>query len=413
MYAEVLSIGDEVTSGRILDTNVQWLSQHLEEIGYRVLYHAAVGDDLDRLTEAFCRAIARADVVVATGGLGPTADDLTRDALAKAVGCKLVTNEIALQHVREMFARRKRPMPPRNELQAEFPEGARVVHNPHGTAPGIDLAAPRGDGKTCRVICLPGVPAEMKEMWADSVGATLAAHNPSGDRITHTQVKCFGAGESQIESMLPEGFLRQTDPVVGINASQTTIIFRIAARGQSAEECRAKTAPVVATIRTRLGKLVFGANDDELETVVLRLLAQRKQTLAVVDWGTGGLLTERLGSVDDADDVYLGGIVAASEAMLRQALDVNAELFAQYSPTSRELAEALAVACRQRFEADHGLAIGRTPPFNAASPEPIFLALATPDGVRVKELPYTGHPATLRMWVCKQALNLVRLALWD
>ena len=165
----------------------------------------------------------------------------------------------------------------------------------------------------------------------------------------HTQVKCFGAGESQIESMLPDGFLRQTDPVVGINASQTTIIFRIAARGRTADECRAKTAPVVATIRERLGKLVFGDNDDELETVVLRLLGERKQTLAVVDWGAGGLVAERLGSVAEADGAYLGGIVAASETMLRQALEVKADLFARHSPASREAAEALAVACRQRF----------------------------------------------------------------
>jgi nicotinamide-nucleotide amidase len=410
MHAEVISIGDEVISGQILDTNVQWLSQQLEELGIRVLYHSGVGDELEPLVETFSRAIARAEVVVATGGLGPTADDLTREALANAVGRRLVRDAEALRQIQQLFARRKREMPARNELQAMFPEGSRIVRNPNGTAPGIDLDAPRPDGATSRVIALPGVPAEMKEMWHDSVEELLRRMRPGGRLIRHTRVKCFGAGESQIEARLPDGFLRQTDPVVGINASQTTIIFRIAAAGADEAECRRKTQPVVAAIRQRLGDLVFGEGDDELEDVVVRLLQSRKQTIAVAEWGTAGTVAERLGSVAGGETAFCGGVVVASPGALRAALGLEA---GEATAADRAATEATAVACRKRFGTDYALAVSRFPPLAAAdeTPRPFYLAAAGPAGVTVKELPYAGHPAMLRVWCCKQALNLVRLTL--
>ena len=238
MHAEILAIGDEITSGQTLDTNSQWLSQRLEELGVRTLFHATVGDELEPCAEVFQRAIDRADVVVATGGLGPTADDLTRQALAQATGRPLKLDPEALEYIRAMFARRSRPMPPQNELQAMFPAGSRVVRNPHGTAPGIDLEVPREGRAPCRVICLPGVPAEMVEMWHDSVAATIAGFVGGGRRvIRRRKINCFGAGESQIESMLPDMIRRGRQPTVGITASKATISLRIAAEGATEEEC--------------------------------------------------------------------------------------------------------------------------------------------------------------------------------
>ncbi|HXT58752.1 MAG TPA: competence/damage-inducible protein A, partial [Pirellulales bacterium] len=174
MIAEVISIGDELTSGQRLDTNSQWLSQRLGEIGVPVLYHTTVADDLEANVRVFRQAVERADVVIATGGLGPTADDLTREALAQLIGAELVLDDASLAHIRALFSRRKREMPERNLVQAMFPAGARVVFNPHGTAPGIDLEVPPPLGRPSRIFALPGVPAEMIEMWDETVAGRLS-----------------------------------------------------------------------------------------------------------------------------------------------------------------------------------------------------------------------------------------------
>src|SRR5262245_45922755 len=190
MRAEIIAIGDELTSGQRLDTNSQWVSERLNELGVHVAFHTTVGDDLDDNITVFRNAIDRAEIVVATGGLGPTADDLTRDAIAAAVGVELVQDDAALEHIKNLFARRKRAMPEQNLRQAQFPRGTRVVPNPHGTAPGIDLEVGR-----CRIFALPGVPAEMFEMWAATVAPAISSMFPSPRVIRHHRVKVFGAGE--------------------------------------------------------------------------------------------------------------------------------------------------------------------------------------------------------------------------
>ncbi|MEN6557246.1 MAG: CinA family nicotinamide mononucleotide deamidase-related protein, partial [Thermoguttaceae bacterium] len=338
MHAEIISIGDEITSGQLLDTNSQWLSQRLEELGVRTLYHNTVGDELTPNVEAFRLAIERSDVVVATGGLGPTADDLTREALARAVDRPLQLDADALESIRAMFARRNRPMPPQNELQAMFPAGSRVIRNPNGTAPGIDLEAARAGRSPCLVICLPGVPAEMVEMWNESVAARICDFVGDGRTvIRRRRIHCFGAGESQIESMLPDLIRRGRQPTVGITASRATITLRIAAEGRSEAECLAAIEPTAATIRRCLGSLVFGEEEDELQHAVVRLLRERQKTLATVECATTGLAAQWLASVDGVEDVFRGGAVLTK---------------------TDGLAESLAAEYRERFDADFGLAIG-------------------------------------------------------
>ncbi|HPP53733.1 MAG TPA: competence/damage-inducible protein A, partial [Thermoguttaceae bacterium] len=200
--AEIVVSGDEITSGQILDTNSQWLSQRLEELGVRVLYHTSVGDEIDAIAGVVRQAVGRSDIVLVTGGLGPTPADVTREAIAQAVGRKLVLNEEALASIRQLFARRQRPMPPRNEKQAMIPEGARAVPNLNGTAPGIDLEVRRPDGKTCRLFALPGVPAEMREMWTHQVLGRLRQAGVGTRLILRRRLHAFGAGESQIVAML-------------------------------------------------------------------------------------------------------------------------------------------------------------------------------------------------------------------
>jgi nicotinamide-nucleotide amidase len=409
MLAEVISTGDEVISGRILDTNAHWLSQQLEELGIRVFYHSAVGDTLDALVEVFRLAIRRADVVLITGGLGPTAADLTREAMARATDRELFLDEEALQYIRQMFARRKREMPEQNERQAWFPTGSQVIVNPNGTAPGIALEVSRDGQAPCHLFALPGVPAEMVEMWP-SVVEHLRQFGAAGRVIRHRQIKCFGAGESQMATKIPDLLRRGRHPRVGINASKTTIILRVAAEGASEEECCAAMASTVETIYQTFGDLIFGEGPDELQDVVLRLLAQRQKTLATAEWGTAGLVADWLGAVSCADH-YLGGLVVPSATAAQRLLDVPAEVVTD-GGASAEVARAMADGCRQRFGADYGLAVSQFPPVDPnGEAKPVFFALATAEGVTVKPVPFGGHPDTLKIYAAKQALNLIRLTL--
>jgi len=414
MHAEILAIGDEITSGQLLDTNTQWLSLRLEELGIRVLYHVTVGDQLEACSEVFRRAIERSDVIVATGGLGPTADDLTREALARAAGRELKLDANALEHVRQMFARRNRPMPERNEVQAMIPAGGSMIDNPHGTAPGIDLEVPRPGRTSSRVFALPGVPAEMREMWHGTLVGEFKKMGGGRRVVRHKRINCFGAGESHIEAMLPDLIRRGREPRVGINASRTTIILRVTAVAESEEACYAQMGPTLASIRQSLGDLVFGEDDDQLQDAVVRLLHEKDKTLATAEWGTRGLLAQWLDGSHGADGQYLGGVVALDDAPLANLLDVDAGLLARADAADGEVVRAMATGCRTRFGADYGLAVGRfpAPAPNAESPLPFHVALAAPDGnVELHTFPYAGHPATLTIFCAKRALNVVRLAL--
>jgi nicotinamide-nucleotide amidase len=415
MQAEIIATGNEIVSGQILDTNTQWLSQRLEELGVEVLYHVGVGDDLEALVGVFRQAMGRSDVVISTGGLGPTPADLTREAVARAAGRKLLVDPEALKHVCEIFARRKREMPKRNEVQALMPEGSRMVHNPDGTAPGIALEVPRGGGNLCRFYALPGVPAEMRQMWRESLAGLLRQAGAGQRLILHRNINCFGAGESQIESMLPGMIGPGRKPHIGINASQTTIILRITAEGASPEACRAAMEPTVATIRKNLGSLVYGEEDEGLQHAVARLLRRQNKSLATVEWGTGGLLADWLGDLDAAQGFYLGGLAVTGHPALHRVLDVPADLLARQETAGGEIVELMAVRCRERFGADLGLAVGRFPKIDghAAEPKPVFIALAASGGAKRRSVPLAGHPATLRVMMAKHALNMVRLELLE
>ena len=257
---------------------------------------------------------------MATGGLGPTADDLTRDAVAQAIGVELVFDEPSFEHIRALFARHNRPMPERNRLQAMFPAGSRPIDNPGGTAPGIWLEAARPGRAPCRLFALPGVPAEMREMFAATVAPAVAALLGEPRLIRHRRIKCFGAGESQLEEMLPDLIRRGRSPSVGITVHEATITLRITASGRTDEECLAAMRPTEETIRQALGVLVFGSEDDELQDVVLRLLAERRQTVSTVEWGTRGRLARWLAAATANHHCLAGSLVIDSLSAVRARL---------------------------------------------------------------------------------------------
>lgn len=384
MRAEVIAIGDELITGQRLDTNSQWLSERLTELGVDVAYHTTVGDQMATNIEVFRTAISRADLVIATGGLGPTADDLTRQALAEAAEVDLFQDDASLRHIEQLFASRGRTMPERNRLQALFPRGARPIPNPNGTAPGIQMTIERNGATASHVSCLPGVPAEMFEMWNATVAPAIVALMRSPRIIRHRRIKCFGVGESQLEAMLPAGLIeRGREPRVGITVSGATITLRITAAGATESDCYAAMEETVKAIHTSIGTIVFGDEDDELEHAVVRLLRQQGKTLATRESATDGLIAGWLSVADPSGDVFKGGEVVRSGGS--------------------QVGEAKAVA--QRFHANIGLAVG------AIDGSDVGVELFTTAGDLRKRFSTAGHPAILKPRVAKQALNLLRVRL--
>ena len=389
MRAEIISIGDELTSGQRLDTNSQWLAERLGEIGVPVAFHTTVGDRLEDNVLVFRQAAERAEIVIATGGLGPTADDLTRQTLADLAGVPLVQDDASLAHIQALFARRKREMPPANIVQAQFPQGSRPIHNPNGSAPGIDMEVPRAVGKPARVFALPGVPAEMKEMWAATVAPAIQELLGAKRVIAHYRIKCFGVGESDLEAMLPDLIARQRYPLVGITVHEATITLRITAEGETQEAARAAMQPTIDTIHHCLGDLIFGYDDDELQDVVVRLLRERKETLVVTEWGTCGLISRWLAETE-AQDVFRAGSTMTGDWNWN---DSNV---------------------RSVHGCSYDLMVGPRPVSDSFLSSPgdlvIYLVCGAQRVIR-KEFPFAGHPDILRPRAAKQALNLLRLHL--
>jgi len=358
MRAEVIAIGDELTSGQRLDTNSRWIAAELGVLGIPVVFHTTAADTLEAGIEAFRVAAGRADLVVSTGGLGPTADDLTRDVLAAVAGVPLDCSAEAIVAIESRFARRGMPMPASNRRQALFPRGGRMIPNPHGTAPGLDVDLPGRAGGVARVFALPGVPAEMHVMWRESVVPAVLALLPARGTILQKTLKCFGAGESAIEALLPDLVRRGREPAVGITAHEATITLRIAARGRDEAECTEAIAATEAIIRECLGDLVFGTGDDELEDATLRALAAAGVTLTTSEVATAGRVAALFAGAasradgDDADG-YLGGTVEppAGSAGGRWA-----------TATGPDAVTRLAEEARRRTGANVGLAVGAVRP---------------------------------------------------
>ena len=318
MLAEIIAIGDELTSGQRLDTNSQWLSRELGLLGIPVGYHTTACDTLAAGVHAFRIAARRAQVVVATGGLGPTADDLTRDVLSELSGQRLVLSQQALEVIASRFLTRHAVMPESNRRQAMFPEGSSLIENPDGTAPGIKMVLPAadgwGEGVGSVVYALPGVPAEMRRMWDETVSGDLKQVAGKNRVLRHRRLKCFGAGESAIEEMLPGIIERGRDPTVGITAHEATITLRISAWADNDDSCLEKIMTTENLIRETLGQLVYGEEDDEVEDAAAAALLAASASLATVEAGTAGRVASLFAQAADrrndaSQPFFCGGLV--------------------------------------------------------------------------------------------------------
>jgi nicotinamide-nucleotide amidase len=410
MKAEIISIGSEITSGHNLDTNSQWLSLRLAEIGIPVGWHTTVADDLEDNIAAFKIASQRAGLVIITGGLGPTQDDLTREALAKAAGVALLFHPDSFEQIQQMFARRQRAMPERNRVQAFFPAGAEAIPNAQGTAPGIWMKM--GE---CVVVAMPGVPSEMYAMFETQVKPRLLKMGLGQGVLMQRKINCFGTGESALEEKLFDLTRRGGVPEVGITVSDATISLRILARAASREEAQAQIEPVEKTIRERLGDLIFGVEEEDLQDVVVRLLTESRRTLSTAEGVTAGLVARRLGQVPGASACFRGGIVAYDNRIKVEMLAVPQRLVDEHGAVSAAVVEAMASACRVRFRTDLAVSsVGIAGP-GGGSPEKavglVYAGLAWSDGVKSQKFSWTGTRAEIQSRTAKLALNLVRLHL--
>jgi len=416
MKAEIITIGTELVSGQSLDTNSQWLSQNLGALGIPVHFHTSIGDDMDENIAAFRIAVGRADLVLTSGGLGPTQDDLTREILARLAGVELREDAASLRAIEAFFTRRNRVMTGRNRLQAALPVGAEPLANPIGTAPGMALAV-----GSSFVACLPGVPSELKRMFAEQVVPHLKARGLITKVIAHRKINLFGKGESDVEADALDLTARGRVPEVGITASQTTISFRISAEGATEAEAQAAIEPTAAIIYDRFADLIVGEGTDDVAEATVAQLVRTGLTIATAESCTGGLLAHQITTVSGASRHLVGGVVPYSVAAKIQPLGVPADLIAAEGAVSAAVARRMATQVRDRFGAAIGLAVtGFAGPDLDDSARPgqtvglIYLGLAMPDGaVTTKKFDLGSEQPRdiIQRRAAKLALNFARLAL--
>lgn len=407
--AEIISIGSELTSGRNLDTNSAWLSRELAEHGIEVGWHTTIADDRIANRDCFALASQRAGLVISTGGLGPTLDDLTREVLAELAGVPLEYHDPSWQHIEGIFKDRGRTPPERNRVQAMFPKGSEVLFNARGTAPGIWM---RLDNAI--VAALPGPPREMVGMFKEEVAPRLATSGLSRGVLVQRRIHTFGEGESAIEAKISDFTRRDHVPEVGITASDATITLRIFGKGQDRAAALAQIAPIEAAIRERLGTLVYGADDAELEQAAADLLERTHLTLATAEGVTGGQVGAMLDRAHWQRRCFLGGIIA--HGLPGEVLAGLSETTrTQHGARSSAAAIAMAHGARLVLGADLGLATtGIALPSEAGPGQEagqVWVALAWEGGEAVFDHHWFASPSEVRSRTAKKALNQLRLHL--
>ncbi|HJV04730.1 MAG TPA: competence/damage-inducible protein A [Actinomycetota bacterium] len=406
MRAEIIGIGTEILLGQIANTNAREISERLAEAGIDVLHHQVVGDNVERIAEALRLGISRADVVVATGGLGPTGDDVTRDAVASATGAPLTRRPEIEEFLRQKFRRMNRDMPESNLVQADVPEGARYILPERGTAPGLAMELE----DATRLYTIPGVPAEMREMLEGAILPEL--RDITGPHtLVSRQVRVAGMPEARVGELLDDLFRSSENPTVAYLASAGEVRVRLTASAPTREEALGLIRPLEEKVRARLGDAVFGADEDSLEGAVAEVLVERKLVLACAESLTGGSLGARLTTVPGASAWFAGTAVCYSRAAKRDLLGVPDEVLERAGTVSEECAVAMAAGARRAYRADIGLSTtGVAGPelLEGKPPGTVFVAVVG-DGIEeVRGFRAPGDRHQVRRWAEQSALDLLR-----
>jgi nicotinamide-nucleotide amidase len=404
MIVEVIAVGTELLLGQIVNSNTSTMGAALAERGFDAHYQQTVGDNLGRIASAIRIALDRSDAVLITGGIGPTQDDITREAVCAVTGREMVCDEAYADHLREWWALRGREMPESNLRQASLPEGAELLPNPRGTAPGL---AVEHEGKL--IFCVPGVPAEMEHLLFAEVLPRLAAASNDEQVISSRLLRTWGRPESEVAEMLDDLYTGSVNPSLAFLASNSEIKLRITAKAATGPEARRLIEPMENEVRSRLGDSVFGSDDETIERVLLRLLSDREYTIGTAESMTGGMVTARLTSLPGSSAVVKGGLVAYDSELKQKLLGV-----ADISQVVT-IEAAIGVARGAQTLLGVDVAVSVT---GSAGPEPlekpvgtVIIGVATPEEARARELRFTGDRERVRTYAAAAALQLTRLAL--
>lgn len=404
--ASIVCIGNELLSGTVVDTNTSWLCSRLQGMGIPVVSGYTVVDELDRIVATLKLALADSDIVLITGGLGPTDDDLTRQAMADLLGTKLVLMPEALDELRKFFADRGIPMVEKNIIQAHIPKGTDIIRNSVGTAPGVWW---QQGGKV--MAAMPGVPAEMEIMFANEVAPKLHALT-GGQVIQVRKLHCFGAGESAIAQKLGDLMKRGRNPLINTTANVGAVTLYIVASAPTPEDAARMIEADERLLRSLVGEYIYGVDGQTLAEVVGQGLARNRQTVAVAESCTGGLVAKVLTDGAGSSDYFRQGWVTYSNESKVRELGVPAELIERHGAVSPEVAQAMATGARERANADFALAItGIAGPGGGTEQKPVglvYISLAAPDGVQTRKCRFMPPREAVRLRAANTALDMLR-----
>lgn len=410
--AAILSTGDEITTGKVVDTNSNYIADKLVEAGVDIVSVLTVGDIAERIIWAWQQAIAQADVIISTGGIGPTADDLTTELVAKVAGVGLFLSEEVAERIRRIFASLNRPMPENNLKQAHFPVGSVIIANHLGTAPGyrLDLDTPHGRK---HLIILPGVPREMKPMMEETVLPWLREMRGGGDVFLTRTFQTFGISESGLDELVA-GTVSEDEGRLAFRANFPQISMRVTVHG-NANEVEAKLEEFSNRIRARIGSFVYGEGDVTMEEVIGRLLKEKGKTLGLAEACSGGLVSHRLTNVPGSSAYFQGAVVAYADAAKTALLGVKPETLRQHGAVSEETVREMAAGVRERLGTDIGVAVtGVAGPDGGTPDKPIgtaCLALAMDGTVVSRRYQLWGNREWIKTLVSQLVLDWVRRAL--
>ena len=410
MIAEVIAIGSELLTPFRQDTNSLYLTEKLNQLGVEVVLKTIVGDSRVRLVSVAQHALFRSDIVIFMGGLGPTEDDLTREAVAEALGAELHRDEEILEKLKQRFANRGYKMTPNNFQQADVISGAVVLPNPNGTAPGQWIAG-KYDGRERLIILLPGPPFELRAMFDEQCFERLKAKLPPAYIATRV-LKVAMLGESLVDSRVAPIYKRYADVQTTILAGAGDIQFNLFTRSDSMEEARQRVDDLAGEIEDELGDALYASKGESLEQIVGYYLQMRNSTLAVAESCTGGLLADRITSISGSSRHFLGGVVVYSNELKTAFADVPKKMLAEHGAVSREVAAALAEGIRKRCKATFGIGItGVAGPTGGTEQKPVGLvyhALASEGETQVEERKFPGDRKRVRWFASQMALDMVR-----